>query len=151
MPVADALGVVGGYVTSNDVSAGALDLGNDRDRDDPHARFFGWLAGRWLDGFAPMGPWLVSADEVPDPQDLEIILDVNGKRRQHGNTRDMIFSVAELVSFASTLMTLEPGDVIMTGTPAGVGAATGEYLAAGDEMSVTVGGLGTLTNRMVAR
>jgi 2-keto-4-pentenoate hydratase/2-oxohepta-3-ene-1,7-dioic acid hydratase in catechol pathway len=63
----------------------------------------------------------------------------------------MIFSVAELVSFASTLMTLEPGDVIMTGTPAGVGAATGEYLAAGDEMSVTVGGLGTLTNRMVAR
>jgi 2-keto-4-pentenoate hydratase/2-oxohepta-3-ene-1,7-dioic acid hydratase in catechol pathway len=96
-----------------------------------------------------MGPWLVTADEVPDPQDLEIILDVNGKRRQHGSTKDMIFSVAELVSFASTLMTLEPGDVIMTGTPSGVGAATGDYLAAGDEMSVTIGGLGTLTNRVV--
>jgi 2-keto-4-pentenoate hydratase/2-oxohepta-3-ene-1,7-dioic acid hydratase in catechol pathway len=149
VPVADALSVVGGYLTSNDVSARSMDFGYERDTGDSHVWFFDWLAGKWLDGFAPMGPWLVTADEVPDPQDLEIILDVNGKRRQHGNTKDMIFSVAELVSFASTLMTLEPGDVIMTGTPSGVGAATGDYLAAGDEMSVTIGGLGTLTNRVV--
>jgi 2-keto-4-pentenoate hydratase/2-oxohepta-3-ene-1,7-dioic acid hydratase in catechol pathway len=72
-------------------------------------------------------------------------------RRQDGSTKDMIFSCAELVSFASSLMTLEPGDVILTGTPAGVGAATGDYLKAGDEVSVTLGGLGTLTNRMVAK
>jgi 2-keto-4-pentenoate hydratase/2-oxohepta-3-ene-1,7-dioic acid hydratase in catechol pathway len=150
VPVTRALDVVGGYLTSNDVSARSMDFGFPRDTDDKAVWFFDWLAGKWLDGFAPMGPWLVTPDEVPDPQDLEVILDVNGERRQHGNTKDMIFSVAELVSFASTLMTLEPGDVILTGTPSGVGAATGEYLKAGDEMSVTIGGLGTLTNRMVA-
>ena len=150
VPVAGALDIVGGYLTSNDVSARSMDFGYERDTDDKQVWFFDWLAGKWLDGFAPMGPWLVTPDEVPDPQDLEIILDVNGKRRQHGSTKDMIFSVAELVSFASTLMTLEPGDVILTGTPSGVGAATGEYLSAGDEMSVTIGGLGTLTNRMAA-
>ena len=150
VPVERALEVVGGYVTSNDVSARSMDFGYERDTGDSHVWFFDWLAGKWLDGFAPMGPWLVTADEVPDPQALDVTLDVNGKRRQHGSTKDMIFSVAELVSFASTLMTLEPGDVIMTGTPSGVGAATGEYLKAGDEMSVTIGDLGTLTNRVVA-
>jgi 2-keto-4-pentenoate hydratase/2-oxohepta-3-ene-1,7-dioic acid hydratase in catechol pathway len=151
VPVAKALEVVGGYLTSNDVSARSMDFGYERDTGDSHVWFFDWLAGKWLDGFAPMGPWLVTPDEVPDPQDLEIILDVNGKRHQHGSTKDMIFSVAELVSFASSLITLEPGDVIMTGTPSGVGAATGEYLKPGDEMSVTIGGLGTLVNRMVAK
>jgi 2-keto-4-pentenoate hydratase/2-oxohepta-3-ene-1,7-dioic acid hydratase in catechol pathway len=151
VPVTGVLDIVGGYLTANDVSARSMDFGYERDTDDKQVWFFDWLAGKWLDGFAPMGPWLVTPDEVPDPQDLEIVLDVNGKRRQHGNTKDMIFGVAELVSFASTLMTLEPGDVILTGTPAGVGAATGEYLNEGDEMSVTIGGLGTLTNRMVPR
>jgi 2-keto-4-pentenoate hydratase/2-oxohepta-3-ene-1,7-dioic acid hydratase in catechol pathway len=150
VPVGTALDVVGGYVTANDVSARSVDFGYERDTGDSHVRFFDWLAGKWLDGFAPLGPWLVTADEVPDPQALDIRLDVNGKRRQDGSTKDMIFSVAELVSFASTLMTLEAGDVIMTGTPAGVGAATGEYLEVGDEMSVTIGDLGTLTNRVVA-
>ncbi len=150
VPVERALDVVGGYVTSNDVSARSMDFGYERDTGDSHVWFFDWLAGKWLDGFAPMGPWLVTADEVPDPQALDVTLDVNGKRRQHGSTKDMIFSVAELVSFASRLMTLEPGDVIMTGTPSGGGAATGEYLKAGDEMSVTIGDLGTLTNRVVA-
>jgi 2-keto-4-pentenoate hydratase/2-oxohepta-3-ene-1,7-dioic acid hydratase in catechol pathway len=150
VPVAKALDIVGGYVTSNDVSARSMDFGYERDTGDSHVWFFDWLAGKLLDGFAPMGPWLVTADEVPDPQALQITLDVNGERRQDGSTKDMIFSVAELVSFASTLMTLEPGDVIMTGTPSGVGAATGQYLRAGDRMSVTIGDLGTLTNRMVA-
>ena len=149
LAVADALGAVVGYLSANDVSARSMDYGYDRDTDDKAVWFFDWLAGKWLDGFAPLGPYLVTADEVPDPQDLSITLDVNGIRRQDGSTKTMIFSVAELVAYASTLMTLEPGDVLLTGTPAGVGAATGDYLSAGDEMSVTIGHLGTLTNRMV--
>ncbi len=151
VPVDKALDIVAGYLTSNDVSARSMDFGYERDTDDKAVWFFDWLAGKWLDGFAPLGPWLVTADEVPDPQALSITCDVNGVRRQDGSTKDMIFSCAELVSFASSLMTLEPGDVILTGTPAGVGAATGDYLKAGDEVSVTIGHLGTLTNRMVAQ
>jgi 2-keto-4-pentenoate hydratase/2-oxohepta-3-ene-1,7-dioic acid hydratase in catechol pathway len=146
VPVADALDVVAGYLTSNDVSARSIDLGYERDTDDKQVWFFDWLAGKWCDGFAPLGPWLVSADEVPDPQALSVDLAVNGVAKQHGSTKDMIFTVAELVAHASRLMTLEPGDVIQTGTPSGVGAATGEYLKPGDEMTVTVGPLGTLRN-----
>lgn len=146
VPVEAALDVVAGYLTSNDVSARSIDLGYERDTDDKAVWFFDWLAGKWCDGFAPLGPWLVSADEVPDPQALSVELSVNGVRRQHGSTKDMIFTVAELVSHASRLMTLEPGDVIQTGTPSGVGVVTGEFLAPGDEMTVTVGGLGTLRN-----
>jgi 2-keto-4-pentenoate hydratase/2-oxohepta-3-ene-1,7-dioic acid hydratase in catechol pathway len=145
--VADALGVVTGYMTSNDVSARSVDVGVPTDSaNDKAVWFFEWLAGKWCDGFAPIGPWLVTADEVGDPQALPIELRVNDVVRQNGSTRDMIFSVAELVAHASRLMTLEPGDVIMTGTPSGVGAASGEYLKAGDVMTVTVGTLGTLQN-----
>lgn len=142
----EALGAVLGYMTANDVSARSLDFGFARDTADPAVWFFDWLAGKWCDGFAPLGPWLVTADEVGDPQALPIELDVNGVTRQRGSTQDMIFTVAELVAHASRLMTLEPGDVILTGTPSGVGAATGEYLKAGDVMTVTVGPLGTLRN-----
>ncbi|MFC6015665.1 fumarylacetoacetate hydrolase family protein [Plantactinospora solaniradicis] len=142
----DALDAVAGYMTSNDVSARTVDYGFPRDTDDRAVWFFDWLAGKWLDGFAPLGPWLVTADEVPDPQALSIHLDVNGVTRQAGSTKDMIFSVAELVAHASRLMTLEPGDVILTGTPSGVGAATGEFLTAGDVMTVVVGQLGQLRN-----
>ena len=149
VPVEEALGVVAGYMTSNDVSARSIDLGYDRDTDDKAVWFFDWLAGKWCDGFAPLGPWLVSADEVPDPQALSVDLAVNGMTRQHGSTKDMIFTVAELVAHASRVMTLEPGDVIQTGTPSGVGVASGEFLAAGDEMTVVVGGLGTLRNTVV--
>jgi 2-keto-4-pentenoate hydratase/2-oxohepta-3-ene-1,7-dioic acid hydratase in catechol pathway len=144
--VDDALGVVAGYMTANDVSARSLDFGDARDTDDKAAWFFDWLAGKWCDGFAPLGPWLVTADEVGDPQALTVALDVNGVTRQNGSTKDMIFTVAELVAHASRLMTLEPGDVILTGTPSGVGVATGDYLKAGDVMTVTVGPLGTLRN-----
>jgi 2-keto-4-pentenoate hydratase/2-oxohepta-3-ene-1,7-dioic acid hydratase in catechol pathway len=146
VPVEDALDVVAGYMTSNDVSARSIDLGYERDTEDKAVWFFDWLAGKWCDGFAPLGPWLVSADEVPDPQALSVELSVNGVTRQHGSTKDMIFTVAELVAHASRVMTLEPGDVIQTGTPSGVGVATGEFLAAGDEMTVVVGDLGTLHN-----
>ncbi|MBF9129648.1 fumarylacetoacetate hydrolase family protein [Plantactinospora sp. S1510] len=143
---ADALDAVAGYMTSNDVSARSVDYGFPRDTDDKAVWFFDWLAGKWLDGFAPLGPWLVTADEVPDPQALSVHLDVNGVTKQTGSTKDMIFSVAELVAHASRLMTLEPGDVILTGTPSGVGAATGEFLTAGDVMTVAVGQLGQLRN-----
>jgi len=144
-----ALDVVAGYCVANDVSARSMDYGYDRGSDKA-VDFFDWLAGKWLDGFAPLGPWLVTADEVPDPQALPIELTVNGVTRQSASTKDMIFSVAELVSFASRLMTLEPGDVLMTGTPAGVGATTGKYLSPGDEMTVRIDGLGSLTNRVVS-
>ncbi|OZM74343.1 hypothetical protein CFN78_04205 [Amycolatopsis antarctica] len=145
LAVGEALDVVAGYCTSNDVSARSMDYGYECDTEGA-VWFFDWLAGKWLDGFAPIGPWLVTADEVPDPQDLAVDLEVNGKSRQHGSTKDMIFTVAELIAHASRLMTLEPGDMIMTGTPSGVGAATGEFLGQGDVMSVTVGPLGTLVN-----
>ncbi len=143
----DALGVVTGYMTSNDVSARAVDFGKATDSaNDKAVWFFEWLAGKWCDGFAPIGPWLVTADEVGDPQTLPVELRVNDVVRQNGSTKDMIFSVAELVSHASRVMTLEPGDIIMTGTPSGVGDATGTYLRPGDVMTVTVGPLGTLHN-----
>ncbi|NUR90433.1 MAG: fumarylacetoacetate hydrolase family protein, partial [Nonomuraea sp.] len=146
-----ALDAVAGYCAGNDVSARSVDYGYPRDLDDPAVRFFDWLAGKWLDGFAPLGPYLVTADEVGDPQALDIELSVNGRIRQRGSTKDMIFTVAELVAFASRLMTLHPGDVLMTGTPAGVGATTGEFLAAGDEVSVSISGLGTLVNPVTPR
>jgi 2-keto-4-pentenoate hydratase/2-oxohepta-3-ene-1,7-dioic acid hydratase in catechol pathway len=144
--VDDALGHVAGYMTANDVSARSIDLGYERDTEDKAVWFFDWLAGKWCDGFAPLGPWLVTADEVPDPQALPVELAVNGVTRQRGSTKDMIFTVAEQVAHASRIMTLHPGDVIMTGTPSGVGAASGTYLKSGDVMTVTVGSLGTLHN-----
>ncbi len=147
--VDDALGVVAGYLSSNDVSARSVQYGFERDTDDKAVWFFDWLAGKWFDGFAPLGPWLVTADEVGDPQSLSVDLELNGTSRQHGSTKDMIFSVAELIAHASRLMTLEPGDVILTGTPSGVGAASGEYLKPGDELTVTIGQLGTLVTPVV--
>ncbi|TDD35984.1 FAA hydrolase family protein [Actinomadura sp. KC06] len=148
IPVEDALDHVGGYTIGNDVSARKMDYGHERDTEDSAVAFFDWLNGKWLDGFAALGPYLVTADEVPDPQKLDVVLDVNGRVRQRGDTGQMIFDVAELVAFASRLMTLEPGDVIYTGTPSGVGVASGEFLSAGDEMTVRVTGLGSLVNRV---
>lgn len=149
--VGSALDIVAGYAVSNDVSARSMDYGYERESGDAAVGFFDWLAGKWLDGFAPMGPYLVTADEVPDPQDLPIELRVNDVVRQRGSTAQMIFSVAELVAFASRLMTLEPGDVLLTGTPSGVGVASGDFLAAGDEITISIGGLGVLTNKVVGR
>lgn len=146
--VAAALTHVAGYAVANDVSARSVEYGYERDSA-PVVGFFDWLAGKWPDGFCPFGPWLVTAPDVPDPQDLAVELAVNGVTRQSGTTADMIFDVAELVSFASRLMTLEPGDVLLTGTPAGTGAATGEFLRRGDEMTVRITGLGELVNRVV--
>lgn len=141
VPLDRALDVVAGYLTANDVSARSIEPGFERDEEHAHP-FFDWLLGKWPDGFAPLGPYLVTADEVPDPQDLELVLEVDGTVRQQGSTKDMIFGVAELIAFASSVMTLEPGDVIETGTPDGTGAATGVFLKPGEVMTARVGNLG---------
>lgn len=146
VPADGALSVVAGYAAANDVSARSLDLGYERDLDNTAVWFFEWLAGKWCDSFAPLGPWLVTADEIPDPQHLAIGLDLNGEPRQRGATSQMIFNVAELIAHASHLCTLEPGDILLTGTPSGVGAAMGEYLRAGDVVTVHVEGVGALIN-----
>jgi 2-keto-4-pentenoate hydratase/2-oxohepta-3-ene-1,7-dioic acid hydratase in catechol pathway len=139
---ADALSYVAGYCVVNDVS----------EREFQIERHGQWDKGKSADTFAPIGPWLVTADEVPDPQDLDLFLDVNGVRRQTGNTRTMIFGVAHLVSYISHFMTLMPGDVIPTGTPPGVGLGMKppSYLKAGDELRLGIAGLGEQRQAIVA-
>jgi 2-keto-4-pentenoate hydratase/2-oxohepta-3-ene-1,7-dioic acid hydratase in catechol pathway len=144
IPVEQALDHVAGYTVGNDLSARAMDYGYERDTDDSAVGFFDWLNGKWLDGFAALGPWVLTADEVPDPQALEISLELNGEVMQHGSTGDMIFSVAEQIAFASRIMTLEPGDLIYTGTPSGVGLASGRFLKPGDRMTARLAGVGDL-------
>lgn len=143
-----ALDYVFGYATSNDISARSLELGEKRDGQEQSA-FFDWLAGKWLDGSAPLGPYIVSADEVGDPRGLSLTLRVNDREWQNGNTSEMIHSVQELVAYSSRLMTLQPGDIILTGTPAGVGATTGNFLAPGDVMVAEVEALGAIRTQIV--
>jgi 2-keto-4-pentenoate hydratase/2-oxohepta-3-ene-1,7-dioic acid hydratase in catechol pathway len=143
LPVDQALDAVAGYTIINDISARTVDYGGSRS-DYAWREYFDWLMGKWLDGFAPLGPYLLTADEAPDPQNLDMRLTVDGTLRQCANTCDMIFNVAEIVAFASRLMTLEPGDIIATGTPSGVGDATGTYLRSGNLIEATIAGLGTL-------
>jgi 2-keto-4-pentenoate hydratase/2-oxohepta-3-ene-1,7-dioic acid hydratase in catechol pathway len=111
-----------------------------------------WTKGKSADTFAPMGPWLVTADEVPDPQELRLWTKVNGETRQNSWTKDMLFGVREIVSYISRFMTLLPGDVIATGTPSGVAMGMNPplYLQAGDLVECGVEGLGELTQRVVA-
>ncbi len=134
-----ALDHVFGYTVLNDVTA--------RDLQKAHQQ---WFKGKSLDTFCPMGPVLVTADEIPDPQTLGIRLRVNGETRQEATTGQMIFDVATLLAALSAGMTLEPGDVLATGTPAGVGAATGAYLKPGDLVEAEIDGLGCLVNRVTA-
>lgn len=121
-----------GYVTVNDVSEREFQL----------ERGGQWVKGKSADTFTPVGPWLVTPDEVPDPLDLDMRLSVNGVVKQDGSTSTMVFSPAFCVRYISQFMTLEPGDLILTGTPPGVGLGTGEYLADGDVMDLEVEGLG---------
>lgn len=139
VPMEQALAHVFGYCTANDLSARDLQMRTSQ-----------WLLGKTLDKFLPLGPYLVTADEVGDPQMLSLKCWVNGELRQDSNTADMVFSVAEIVSYISQHFTLEPGDVICTGTPEGVilGMANKVWLRAGDRVTVEVGGLGQLTNVM---
>ncbi len=145
IPPAQALEHVGGYTILNDISERHFKVPDGRPARD-WDKFFDWLHGKWFDGFAPMGPWLVTADEIPDPQTLTMELRVNGRVRQHGSTRQMIYSVAELVAFASSIMTLLPGDVVATGTPQGVGSATNDFLRPGDVIECAVERIGTMVN-----
>ena len=142
-----AVSSIAGYTIANDVSARSTTFKEGR-KDRPRDVYFDWLMGKWSDGFMPLGPWLVTADAVGDPQDLKLELKVNGQTRQKSSTSQMIFDVFKIVSFISRLMTLEPGDVIITGTPHGVGAADGSYLQPGDVMECTIEKIGTLTNTL---
>jgi 2-keto-4-pentenoate hydratase/2-oxohepta-3-ene-1,7-dioic acid hydratase in catechol pathway len=143
----DALNYVAGYTIVNDVSARSVTFVKNRKKR-PWDEFYDWLNGKWADGFCPMGPYLLTADEIDDVQKLEMKLTVNGEVRQNANTSQMIYSVTDIVSFLSHIMTLEPGDIIATGTPSGVAMATGNFLEAGDRIEASIEKLGTLTNTL---
>jgi len=140
-----ALDRVAGYLNFNDVSGRKLNIDVPRETT-ARTGFFDWLNGKWFDTFAPMGPFLVLKGEVPDPQGLNITLRVNGQVKQSATTADMIFTVAETVAWISQFVTLQPGDIIATGTPSGVGASTGTFLQAGDVVEMEITGLGVLRN-----
>jgi 2,4-diketo-3-deoxy-L-fuconate hydrolase len=137
-----ALEYVAGYFLANDVSERAFQTEGTGQ----------WTKGKSCDTFGPIGPWLVTADEIPNPQDLRLWLDVDGVRRQDGTTANMIFSVARIVSYLSGLMTLHPGDVIITGTPAGVGQGMKPpvYLRPGQVITLGIEGLGKQSQTVVA-
>ncbi len=143
----DALDYVAGYTIVNDISARSVTFAKNRAKR-PWDEFYDWLNGKWADGFLPMGPYLLTADEIENVQNLDMTLTVNGNVRQNANTSQMIFPVADIVSFLSHIMTLEPADVIATGTPAGVAAATGKFLLPGDTIECKIERLGTLTNTL---
>ncbi len=146
----NALDAVASYTICNDVSARSVTFAKNR-AERPWDEFYDWLNGKWADGFLPMGPYLLTADEIDDVQNLQMQLTVNGRVRQNANTSQMIYPVADIVSFLSHIMTLEPGDVIATGTPAGVAMATGKFLQPGDRIECTIEKLGTLTNTLGPR
>ncbi|KAA0547038.1 fumarylacetoacetate hydrolase family protein [Bacillus sp. BGMRC 2118] len=135
----EALDYVFGYTTGNDLSARDLQF-----------RGIQWLMGKAIDKFAPVGPYLVTADDIPNPQNLNLTTTVNGETRQSSNTSKMIFPIAEMISDLSKVMTLEPGDVLFTGTPEGVIAGMTEknWLQPGDEIVCEVEGIGRLVNRI---
>jgi 2-keto-4-pentenoate hydratase/2-oxohepta-3-ene-1,7-dioic acid hydratase in catechol pathway len=108
-----------------------------------------WTKGKGCDTFGPIGPWLATTDEIPNPQKLEMWLDVNGQSKQRGHTKNMIFDCATLVSYCSQFFTLYPGDIITTGTPAGVGLATKTFLKAGDVVTLGMTGLGEQRQKIV--
>lgn len=139
---ADALDHVAGYCVINDLS----------ERDFQLKREGQWVKGKSADTFGPIGPWLVTRDEVPDPQALGMYLDVNGKRMQDGSTNTMVYGVAHVVAYLSQFMSLQPGDIISTGTPPGVGMGMKPepvYLKAGDIMELGIDGLGKQTQKVV--
>jgi 2,4-diketo-3-deoxy-L-fuconate hydrolase len=141
---AEALDYVAGYTVINDISDRKFTPNptrKTRERD----KFFDWLHGKWHDTFCPLGPCLLGAEGV-DPQALHLTLKVNGETKQDASTAQMVFPVAAVVAFISSFTTLEPGDVISTGTPSGVGSATGTYLKHGDEIEASIERIGTLRN-----
>jgi 2-keto-4-pentenoate hydratase/2-oxohepta-3-ene-1,7-dioic acid hydratase in catechol pathway len=138
---AQAMDHVFGYTIVNDVSARDHQMATTQ-----------WLMGKTFDTFAPMGPWIVSADEIGDPHALDIWLEIRGERLQSSNTRELIFKIPELIEFISGVVTLEPGDVVITGTPAGVGFARNppRFLKPGDEVTIHIDKIGSLVNPVIA-
>jgi 2-keto-4-pentenoate hydratase/2-oxohepta-3-ene-1,7-dioic acid hydratase in catechol pathway len=146
---ADALNYVAGYTVLNDISQRRYRPNPGRKKRDRDA-FFDWLHGKWFDSFCPCGPCIASADSIPDPQTLRLRLELNGEVKQDASTAQQIFPVAAVIEFISRMVTLEPGDIISTGTPAGVGSATGTFLKPGDVMRGTIAGIGTLVTPVEA-
>src|SRR5690242_21228196 len=138
-----------GYTIANELSA--RDLGRRDQLPDATPFKWDWVGQKCFDDACPIGPWIVPASDIKDPQKLGIKLWVNDVIKQDSNTSDMIFNLAEQLSHLSSRITLYPGDIILTGTPAGVGAARKEFLKAGDTTRVWVEGIGTLTNKMACR
>ena len=144
VPENEALAAVFGYTVSNDLSI--RNLARRANVPESSAMHFDWLNIKSFDGACPMGPWIALADDVGDPQRLSIRLSVNGVPKQDSSTSQMIYSVAELISYLSRRITLWPGDVILSGTPAGVGAGRGEYLNPGDVITVEIERIGSLAH-----
>jgi 2-keto-4-pentenoate hydratase/2-oxohepta-3-ene-1,7-dioic acid hydratase in catechol pathway len=145
---AEALNYVAGYTIVNDISDRKFRPNpgrNQREKDG----FFDWLHGKWHDTFCPMGPCVLPADELPNPQQLQMTLQVNGETKQNASTAEMVFPVAAVIEFISSFVTLEPGDVISTGTSAGVGATTRTFLKAGDLLEARIEKIGVLRNPVV--
>jgi 2-keto-4-pentenoate hydratase/2-oxohepta-3-ene-1,7-dioic acid hydratase in catechol pathway len=145
----EALKYVAGYTIVNDISDRGFrpnPARKVRERD----RFFDWMHGKWHDSSCPMGPCILSSHAVVDPQSMAIRLTVNGEVKQNASTAEMVFPVAAVIAFLSQFVTLEPGDVIATGTPSGVGSATDQYLKPGDIVQATIEPIGTLENPVVA-
>lgn len=139
-----ALDHVAGYSIVNDISARDLNVRGD------YPFKFDWFQGKCHDTFAPFGPWIVPAWSIPDPQAVEMKLSVNGQIMQEDSTKNMIWTLREQISYLSTIVTLQVGDVIATGTPTGVGMGRGIYLKAGDVIVASIDGIGSLTNTVVA-
>lgn len=150
IPVDQAYRYVAGYTILNDVTERGLDSKAppraERERD----KFFDWLVGKWFDTGAPCGPWLVTKDELENPHSLRLRTVVNGETRQDASTAEMIFTVPEIIAFISRVLTLEPGDLIATGTPSGVGSARGSFLKPGDTVEVEIEQIGQLRNSLVS-
>ena len=142
---AEALDYVAGYTVVNDISDRVFKPNPERNQR-PKDVFFDWLHGKWHDTFCPMGPCVLPADDCPDPQSLKMTLKVNGQVEQDASTADMVFPVAAIVSFVSSFVTLEPGDIISTGTPDGVGHPKGKHLKPGDVVEAEIEGIGVLRN-----
>lgn len=146
---ADALEYVAGYTVVNDISDRKFRPNPGR-KERTNDKWFDWEHGKWHDSFCPCGPCIATADAIPDPQKLKMKLSVNGQVKQDATTAQQIFPVAAVVAFISDIVTLEPGDLIATGTPAGVGNATGTYFKPGDKCDAWIEGIGTLVSPIVA-